>query len=636
MSYPYIPLDPDSTQIRTLTLEPSEVHDSKIRCSIGVVSLSDENAQYEALSYVWGASKGTTPITIDVHQFPVTRNLGTALRYLRKPYESRTLWVDAVCINQNDVPERNVQVRRMGEIYSRATGVLVWLGDRDTEVEQTMAKLQAPDALKDKRHDDFPEDIAKGIRKLLHKPWWHRVWTIQELILATANPLVGCGHTWLGWDRVERAILDYTTTMMDGKEGMIMDENSSWVTTSHDLNRHILLRRQWKEREHLDRRRATASEIVERTRGYQCTDRRDQVYGVRDLICDEEKAFFPRPDYERSVSQIYQEAMVAMFTSKKNLTFLIHAVQSGEDRDRTLPSWCADFSQRIWDMGTYGNINPFSSDDEEEEEAQKQKNLFYSHDPATASLKVKGSCLGNIIMARPLVPNEAWNQDGVLAAFTFQDEIALLPREETGKLWVFTHFVKEVLRMSAIAFKIWQSRFGADKAKQRLAEGEVWKVAFGGHLLFTIVDASCVRAGVEQVTGDDRPYEYWNVESFIRESCPWYTDTLKDMGMYQEGRGLSRNTTLRRALWETLLVMMQTNYDSWWSGTDSGYITRASRRVKENDVLCVIFGCRQPIILRPRDDGAHELVCLAESDEFHEDHYRTHLEETAEKELILK
>ncbi|KAF2163873.1 hypothetical protein M409DRAFT_25649 [Zasmidium cellare ATCC 36951] len=636
MGYPYVPLDANNTQIRTLTIEPSETHDSKIHCSINTVSLSSDIAEYEALSYVWGASKGTVPVTIDGHQSQVTRNLRTALRYLRKPREPRTLWVDAVCINQNDVQERNVQVRRMGQIYSQASGVLIWLGDGDADVERTMAKLQAPDALEDKRYDNFPQDIAHGIKKLLHKPWWHRVWTIQELILSTADPLVGCGHTWLEWEKLYKAILDYTTTMMDGKEGMIMDENSSWVTTSHDLNRHILLRTQWKEREHLDRRRATASEIVERTRGYQCTDKRDQIYGVRDLICDEEKAFFSHPDYEKSVSEVYQQAMVAMFTSKKNLTFLIHAVQSGEDRDQKLPSWCADFSQRIWDSGTYGNINGFPVDGNEDEEAHRQTDLFFSHDPGARSLKVRASFLGNIIAARPLIPQVAWNQHGVVAAMTCPDEIALLPREEAGKLWVFTNFVKEVLRMSAIAFKVWQNRFGSEKAKQKLADGEVWKIAFGGHLLFTIVDAACARAGVEQVTGDDRPYEYWNVESFIRESCPWYAKTLQDMGLYQPGHDWPRSEVLKRALWETLLVVVQMNYDSWWSATDSGYITRASRRVRENDVLCEISGCRKPMLLRPRDDGAFELVCLAESEESHQDHYRTHLEETAATEIILK
>lgn len=285
-----MPLDASSSQIRTLTILPSETFDSDIRCSIQTAALLGEKGDYEALSYVWGASTETVRVEIDGHSFSVTRNLATALRYIRRPHTSRTLWVDAVCINQYDVQERNVQVRRMGQIYSQASGVLIWLGDRDAEVEATMSKLQAPDALKDKSYDNFPQDIATGLQQMLQKPWWHRVWTLQELILADDDPLVGCGHTWLSWDNLYQAILAYTTTMMDGKEGMIMDENSSWVTNSYDINRHILLRKQWMEGKHLSRRRATIHEIIERTRGYRCMDKRDQVYGVRNLIC-EEKGF---------------------------------------------------------------------------------------------------------------------------------------------------------------------------------------------------------------------------------------------------------------------------------------------------------------------------------------------------------
>lgn len=155
-------------------------------------------------------------------------------------------------------------------------------------------------------------------------------------------------------------------------------------------------------------------------------------------------------------------------------------------------------------------------------------------------------------------------------------------------------------------------------------------------MLFTLVDAVCVRAGVEQVSGEDRPYDYWNVEAYIRESCPRYTDALRGMDLFHPTPDLPDSNRLRRGLWESLLVSMQMNHDSWWSVTDTGYVTRASREVKENDRLCEVTGCRQPMLLRPQQEDQYELICIAQSEEFFEDHYRDHRDETAEQELILR
>lgn len=89
---------------------------------------------YEALSYTWGNPRVTSEAYIqgtsgDVIPIQITTNLVSALKHVRLAHQIRTLWVDALSINQADIPERNAQVQRMKDIYKHATSVVVWLGE---------------------------------------------------------------------------------------------------------------------------------------------------------------------------------------------------------------------------------------------------------------------------------------------------------------------------------------------------------------------------------------------------------------------------------------------------------------------------------------------------------------------------
>jgi len=85
------------------------------------VHLDDENLHYEAVSYVWGDATKWKIIVCDGLNVSITQNLFEALQRFRTPDTMRTLWADAVCINQGDTSKRTSQVRVMGVIYRRAT-----------------------------------------------------------------------------------------------------------------------------------------------------------------------------------------------------------------------------------------------------------------------------------------------------------------------------------------------------------------------------------------------------------------------------------------------------------------------------------------------------------------------------------
>jgi len=83
---------------------------------------------YEALSYTWDASIGQDYVLCYGRKLLVTKNCEAALRQLRYSQNDRLLWVDAICIDQNNINERSQQVGIMGDIYKSAIQVIVWLG----------------------------------------------------------------------------------------------------------------------------------------------------------------------------------------------------------------------------------------------------------------------------------------------------------------------------------------------------------------------------------------------------------------------------------------------------------------------------------------------------------------------------
>ncbi len=130
----YEPLE--GTEIRLLRLHPSFGHDfAKILSgSLQTIRLQDDNifvsTQFEALSYFWGTETADRTLSLDNTPFSIKPNLETALLELSKGSVERLLWIDAVCINQADLNERNEQVRKMRSIYRQAVRVIIWIGPR--------------------------------------------------------------------------------------------------------------------------------------------------------------------------------------------------------------------------------------------------------------------------------------------------------------------------------------------------------------------------------------------------------------------------------------------------------------------------------------------------------------------------
>jgi hypothetical protein len=135
-TFSHKPLKSDR-HIRLISLLPGRPTGA-LYCDLSEVSLDElafnhDQFCYNALSYTWDSQEPDMSVICQGQRLPVTRNCEAALRRLQRRREGDPrdlpLWIDSICIHQKDVPERNKQVRMMGEIYSRAHSVIIWLGE---------------------------------------------------------------------------------------------------------------------------------------------------------------------------------------------------------------------------------------------------------------------------------------------------------------------------------------------------------------------------------------------------------------------------------------------------------------------------------------------------------------------------
>jgi len=120
----YTALSAERSEIRLLRVLPAQDESSQVACEYSSISLLD-NPVYNALSYVWGDPTVITPILVNGEVFHTTTNLAAALRLFRTKGMEELLWVDAICIDQGGVEEKNQQLPLMRDIYVKARKTLV-------------------------------------------------------------------------------------------------------------------------------------------------------------------------------------------------------------------------------------------------------------------------------------------------------------------------------------------------------------------------------------------------------------------------------------------------------------------------------------------------------------------------------
>ena len=334
-TYQYLPMKADR-EIRLLYLE-SGSGKSRLSCSLRIVPLSKDPI-YEALSYTWG--KPVFPASIKCSpsgQLCITENLSVALYHLRLKDRIRVLWVDAICINQQDLVERSQQVSLIRDVYKGADRVIVWLGKDNGDARKAFEGLQDLATIHPKSDYKIKASTSRGradaLDNLLTRGWFLRIWVIQELVCARKATIM-CGNQSMEWER----FLDFARTIRE--EGSYISSLSVALMVTLDNLNQIGYQ---KEQRCLGKQ-SSLLDLLFTFRECQASDLRDKIFALVGLA-DGQTIAACTPDYSKDVSEIYRNLASHLIITERNPDILTFCVAPTEGQSLSLPSWVPDWSQ---------------------------------------------------------------------------------------------------------------------------------------------------------------------------------------------------------------------------------------------------------------------------------------------------
>ena len=247
------------------------------------------------------------------------------------------MWVDAICIDQINIPERNNQVGLMRYIYSIAQRTVVYLGKSDTRCDEILVVLQSGTA---------SEDIKNSaITQIVSLPWFTRVWVYQELVLSR-EVWVQCFRIRMSWDDMCVALIGINRGLLHSSYTPQPKENDS---TALLTGMHIT-RESFKMSLIDGRKSPSLKHILSHRRGFRVSDLRDIIYGhlaVAGLprLSEDMVGVFPDVAYSKSVSEVFTDAAAYIYTSSDQIDLILE-VEEAEYciRRQDLPSWVPDWS----------------------------------------------------------------------------------------------------------------------------------------------------------------------------------------------------------------------------------------------------------------------------------------------------
>ncbi|KAE9380715.1 HET-domain-containing protein [Stipitochalara longipes BDJ] len=356
----YHPLNSDTHEIRVLRIEPLEPDAVDIRCSLEIVSLNTAPV-YQALSYEWGPPDFGEPsrrVLLNSHEVVTTPNLRLALAHLETgPF----YWIDALCIDQSNDKERGHQVRLMTKIYHDASAVVAWLGleagssgkgmEFLNEIEAVIAKtkhLARPDDyFRDWLYDTLKNEAYRirwdGLQQIFKCTYWSRLWVVQELVVSLHSDQVWllCGSSKarfgpLGmFARHLDAIHDDTPSLCSrGTLDAIILDIYHFGREALGIAIHA---EAWRSLYREKERNNTILALLSRYPQQLCADPRDKIYALLGVSVLYPNLEFPIT-YTIPVLDVYKNFARYVIAGSKSLNILKHA---GYDQCSSLvrPSW---------------------------------------------------------------------------------------------------------------------------------------------------------------------------------------------------------------------------------------------------------------------------------------------------------
>jgi ankyrin repeat protein len=285
---------------------------------------------YEALSYVWGGSDKPQSIFIrehnsksghnstSGHDLPVTENLHAALTRLRYSFYERIIWIDAVCIDQNDEREKEQQIQFMAKIYALANRVVVWLGEAAEDSDQALYWIRVAGSRKPKNSSN-DETIRQAVIALLQRPWFRRIWVwenrylsnvpitnrlikVLQEVAAARHILIMCGPT-----EIDGYAFCLGVDSFKGFDNAHVDLQSLVRSVTY-LIRGAIFRPEFamsrSDRASLDI--CSLGELVDMYHAHEATKRHDKVFALLGMSSDDLSTVKLLPDYRVPWEELLQ------------------------------------------------------------------------------------------------------------------------------------------------------------------------------------------------------------------------------------------------------------------------------------------------------------------------------------------
>ncbi|KAF2676226.1 hypothetical protein K458DRAFT_424846 [Lentithecium fluviatile CBS 122367] len=625
----------------------------QVSCQLKVVSL-EYSPVFSALSYMWGDANITEPIVVDGKTIPVTVNLANAIRDVHyqwtegccstDPLDERWLWADAVCINQQDVQEKNHQVPLMKDIYPSARRVFSWLGTKDKEIHKAFDVLDLiwpeisqlpsfPEVLQEvsegagelhpglshafgthewlkKYHDDSTEAEPSSlgfleVPNIFEHAYWTRVWIFQEVALAREITFI-CGTRTALWVNMHTTMLWFEATL-----SKVQNQNRPYYVSSEDwlgihLNPPLFCRNmvatknfhRKKSQLKLDEDepfRANYSVLISRfAGGLRATNPKDYVYGLEGVT-----GFNVPTEYgaDKTVAQVYQKYAIywlslrSKWPSEKflvgacDLWFLdIAGVGFLWKVVPGLPTWSPNFA---------GVAEAFGSPFEKRfscDTGHADSGVFPDDCPAPQCVSLKLQC--NAVLIDEVIEAGPYSQ----TEWDINDE----PGESVSScyLWMFDCTVKS-------------TTLYPDSDLVVLAMAQALSLIRGGRETPDFEERSRINlqlliTDLEYVCRRNRGIDRSNFFESLHLEAPPFEKPRDDF------EGLGKTTMLLKAISaiskpqdEVLQVYIDFRnllVGLCMASTDLGFVGLFPPLVQKNDIICILKGCPSPVVLRKKAD----------------------------------
>ena len=324
----YTGLNTQNREIRLLHIERNQ--DARLlQCRLEHTSLND-HPDYKALSYYWGPPPSRADlrsVLLDDKPVQIRPTIYKYLKTLVSRFAHALVWLDLLCINQKDAAERNEQVAVMGDIFSNAQEVYVWLGEADPDSDYAFDAISrlSPQWQGFLLYSNLTR-MKRCLEYVCERPYWSRVWCVQECVVAESI-LLFCGTKLATWDSFFAA-LEYSakeTSLLSSNDffdtelhlpALVSKVNSLSSSPSNPAGQLATTRKHGSNRMHL-------AHLVRDFRHCECSDIRDKLFAFRAIASD---GHLLRVDYQSSLLDICVQFLSAQMVDTESSSMSIDSL----------------------------------------------------------------------------------------------------------------------------------------------------------------------------------------------------------------------------------------------------------------------------------------------------------------------